>query len=46
MAGGKLWNYEKILNMNVYEVHTHLAHKLDKQELKTTLRMGKNAIKL
>jgi len=47
LAKGKPWKYDYILNMNVHEMHTFLAHKLDKQRMKAEVRnraMQKNKL--
>jgi hypothetical protein len=33
MAKGKVWKYDYILNMNVLEFHTALAHRIDKNKM-------------
>ena len=46
LAKGNILKYEKVLNTNVYEMHTYLAHKFDKRKLKADLRKGKNVTRL
>ena len=42
LAKGNVLKYDKVLELNVYEMHTFLAHKFDKRRLKADLRKGKN----
>ena len=41
MAKGKPWKFKFIEEWNVHEMHTFLAHKIDKQKLKASLRSKK-----
>ena len=38
LCKGKRWKWEYFLNMNVYEFHLTLAHKLDKDKMKARVR--------
>ncbi len=38
LAHGNILNFEKILNLNVHEIHTFLAHKIDRAKLEEELR--------
>jgi hypothetical protein len=38
LAKGKPWRIKFITEMKVHEMHTFLAHKIDKQKLKAKLR--------
>ena len=33
----KIWKYDFVLNMNVHEMHTALAHKIDKRKMKLAI---------
>lgn len=46
MAKGNVLRFDKILNLNVHEFHTFLAHKIDRRKLKADLRKGKNVTRL
>jgi len=42
LSNNDLLKVDKILKKNVWEMHTFLAHKLDKQKLEASLRKGKD----
>tara|TARA_R110000744_G_scaffold1313_2_gene4651 strand:- start:5006 stop:5146 length:141 start_codon:yes stop_codon:yes gene_type:complete len=44
LADNDLLKVDKILEKNVWEMHTFLAHKLDKQRLEASLRQNKDNI--
>jgi|TARA_R100001244_G_C5122476_1_gene123813 hypothetical protein len=48
LADEDLLKIDKILDTNVWEMHTFLAHKLDKQKLEASIRrnQGNNDIEL
>jgi len=46
MASGDILKVEEVLKINVWEMHTFLAHKIDKQKLEARLRKGKNVKEL
>jgi hypothetical protein len=46
MAKGNVLKFDKILKLPVHEMHTFLAHKIDRQKLKANLRKGKNVKQL
>jgi len=43
MAKGKIWRYDFILNLDVHEFHTNLAHSIDKKKLKYEIQKGLNS---
>ena len=46
LAKGKIWKLNDILKMEVHFVHFFLAHKIEKQKLKASLRKGENVTEL
>jgi hypothetical protein len=41
LAKGNILKFDKVLKLNVHEVHVFLAHKMDLQKLKAKLRQKK-----
>jgi len=42
LADNDLLKIDSVLEKNVWETHTFLAHKIDKQKLEASLRKGKD----